>query len=287
MEGSCFYNLEINIKPDPVLAIFPPVVQITIKKEDQTIKGPEITCTNNDPTHKLVFEIYDTQPVQASPGTGGPQQEVSATPIIELDEAGNIKLPGYSGDCTNAIGNSPFTGTSTTKSFNEIDDEGNFVYDAMSYDQNGDLLPNATPKQVSISCIERWIKVISISTPNFARKEDIFKVEILNEIPISNYRRTPTLTINGGNNTLNLTRTVVTGTEVFPRPVIERNNTDEGVEVIIISSDPSTINITPKGTLIVYKVGTASLTIKLPKSKHFEEVSQTLSVSIVQQTIYE
>ena len=132
--------------------------------------------------------------------------------------------------------------------------------------------------------------IYEITINNYDNSIDILnsiRRTILNEIPISSYRRTPTLTINGGNNTLNLTRTVVTGTEVFPRPVIEHNNTDEGVEVIIISSDPSTINITPKGTLIVYKVGTASLTIKLPRSKHFEEVSQTLSVSIVQQTIYE
>jgi len=281
MEGSCFYNLEINIKPDPVLAIFPPVIKIIASNEEQTIKGPEITCTNNDPTHKLVFEIYDTEPIQTTSGTGGTAPTVSATPIIELDEVGNIKVPA----------NIDWTSASSVN-FDAIDDEGNFIYELSSYDLNtGELQPNATPKQIPINCITKWVKVISISTPNFARDESKFKVELYEKEPIDSIiLRDPILKVNGVsglNGTLSLTRTVVTGTEVFPRPIIEHINNDEGVEPIIISRDPSTINITPKGTLIVYKVGTALLIIKIPKSKHFEEASQELSVTITQQTIYE
>ena len=101
-------------------------------------------------------------------------------------------------------------------------------------------------------------------------------------------KTTPILNINGNNGgsiSMDLTRTVVTGSEVFMGPTIEHTNTDKDAKIIYISNDTSTLTVTPKGALMVYKTGTVTLTIKLKETENFTEASQDITINITQQTI--
>ena len=95
----------------------------------------------------------------------------------------------------------------------------------------------------------------------------------------------PTISINGGSSEITLTRTVTVGSEIFASLPIEHDNTDSDAKIIYISSDTSVFTITSQGALVVYKNGSADLTVKIPETENFKEATQTITINIVQQTI--
>ena len=130
------------------------------------------------------------------------------------------------------------------------------------------------------NAVKKKINVTSPSTTNYGPITRSFEVEVKSP-------QEPEMKINGSATpaTITLTRTVVTGSEVFPGPTIEHKNTDDNVKLIFISNNTDLFNVTPKGALIVYKTGDGTMTVKIPKTKRFKEQSINVNIKIVQQEI--
>lgn len=165
--------------------------------------------------------------------------------------------------------------------FNKVEKTiGNTTYPAagFAYDNYPFTLDKAGNVIVSESATDGdkiCVKLSCPSTKNYGYVETFYGIECKN-------KEEPHLEVQS---TLNLTRTVTVGSEVFPGPTIKHKNNDKKVNITYESSDTSVVCITHKGALLVYKTGSATITVKIHESENFKEEEKTCSVSITQQEI--